>query len=285
MSVTAEELRSALATLRTDAIRGTLDTGRYRMRYFAWGSGPPVVFVHGMADAGEAFAMVMHRLAGRFTCIGYELPDGQTDGSRLVRYTASNYVADLLALLDHLNLAHVAIVGSSFGSTIALAALATVPDRFTHGILQNGFAYRPLSRFHRVLARVARFWPGWFADWPELHGFVMRRIEHATITTSPPEIAAFYLKHSAHTPIAAAALRALAIDRVDLRRDLPQIRIPVLLLCGDCDRLVPRSCWDDLATGLPHATRLELPNCGHYPQYTHPAMMADAIGKFLGDLA
>jgi pimeloyl-ACP methyl ester carboxylesterase len=44
---------------------------------------------------------------------------------------------------------------------------------------------------------------------------------------------------------------------------------------------VPRSCWDNLAAQLPHATRLEFPHCGHYPQYTHPALMADAIGGFL----
>src|SRR3954470_3953059 len=104
MSVTDEELHAALAAFRAEARRGTLDTGRYRMRYFAWGSGPPVVFVHGMADAAQAFVMVMHRLVARFPCIAYELPDGTTDGSRLAPYTPADYVDDLLALTDHLGL-------------------------------------------------------------------------------------------------------------------------------------------------------------------------------------
>jgi len=60
---TAEELRAALTAFRHDAKHGTLDTGRYRMRFFVWGSGPPLVFVHGMADAARAFVMVMHRLS------------------------------------------------------------------------------------------------------------------------------------------------------------------------------------------------------------------------------
>jgi pimeloyl-ACP methyl ester carboxylesterase len=283
MAVTAQELQAALAAYRAHAQPGMLDTGRYRMRYFVWGSGPPVVIIHGMADAGQAFAMVMHRLIGRFTCIAYELPNGLTDGSRLARYTTADYVADLLELLEHLKLDRAAVVGSSFGSMIALAALADQPARFTHGVLQNGFAYRPLNRFQRALARMARFWPGWFADWPELHRFTMRQIEHATITRAPPEVAEIYRWHSAHTPIAACALRALAIDRADLRRHLPTISVPVLLLSGDCDRLVPRSCWDDLAAGLPRATRVELAGCGHYPQYTHPALMAETIGRFLSE--
>ena len=235
---------------------GTLATGRYRMRYFAWGSGPPIVFIHGMADAGQAFAMVMHRLIERFTCIAYELPDGLTDGSRLIRYSHHDYTDDLQALLDHLGIGRTVVVGSSFGSTIALAALAAKPERFTHGVLQNGFAHRPLENWQRALARMGRFWSGWFADWPEIHRFAMRRIEHPTITAAPPAIAKFFRRHGAHTPVAACRLRALTIDRADLRPILPSIRLPVLLLGGDCDRLVPRSCWDDLAAGLPRMTRV-----------------------------
>ena len=227
--------------------------------------------------------MVMHRLVDRFTCVAYELPDGTTDGSALARYTDSDYAADLIALLDHLGFARGAVVGSSFGSLVALSALAAHPDRFTHGVLQNGFARRSLNPFHRQLARSARFWPGWFADWPAIHRRVMRRIERATLSAVPPAVAHLFLHHAGRTPIRAAALRGLAIDRTDLRHVLPAIRLPVLLLTGDQDRLVPRACWEDLARGVPHLRRVEFAACGHYPQYTHPGLMADAIGAFLGE--
>jgi pimeloyl-ACP methyl ester carboxylesterase len=279
-TVTADELIAAFAAFRAEAVAGVLHTGRYRMRYFAWGSGPPVVFVHGMADAARAFVMVMHRLARRFTCVAYELPDGTTDGSRLGRYNHADYTADLLALLGHLGFARAAVVGSSFGSTIALAALAGAPDRFTHGVLQNGFAHRPLSRWQRALARAARFWPGWFADWPEIHRAVMRRVERPTLAVLPPEVADFFLQHGANTPIRAAALRSLAIDRADLRPLLPRIRTPVLLLTGDHDPLVPPACAADLERGLPTVRQVEFTDCGHYPQYSHPGPMADAVREF-----
>ena len=281
MSVTAKELQSALAACRQQSRSGVLETGRYRMRYFSWGTGPPLVFIHGMADVGLAFAMVMHRLCTRFTSIAYELPNGANDGAQLVRYRHSDYTADLVALLDHLKHDRAALVGSSFGSTIALAAMASMPERFTHGVLQNGFAFRPLNRVQRMFAQVARFWPGWFADWPELHRIVMTRIEHASISQAPREIAAFYRASSARDSDRGLPLRALAIDSLDLRQSLSAIRIPTLLLCGDCDHLVPQSCWDDLAASLPFARRIEIAGCGHYPQYTHPAQMAGAIESFL----
>ncbi|MBA4188684.1 MAG: hypothetical protein C0467_11855 [Planctomycetaceae bacterium] len=281
MIATAEEFRSALAAFRAEASLGVLDTGRYRMRYFSWGSGPPVVFIHGMADTARAFLMVMHRITPRFTCVGYELPDGLTDGSRLARYTYANYTADLLALLDHLKFLQAAVVGSSFGSTIALAALAAAPARFTHGVLQNGFAHRPLTRWQRQLARSARFWPGWFADWPEIHRAVMWRVERATLSALPPPVADDFVANGARTPIRASALRSLAIHRTDLRPLLPTIRTPMLLLTGDRDPLVPPSCAAALERGLPSVRRIEFANCGHYPQYTHPVPMAEAIGTFL----
>ena len=215
-----------------------------------------------------------------FTCIAYELPNGANDGAQLVRYRHSDYTADLIALLDHLKHDRAALVGSSFGSTIALAAMASMPERFTHGVLQNGFAFRPLNRVQRMLAQLARFWPGWFADWPELHRIVMTRIEHASICKlrgKSLHLSGIQRQDSDR----GLALRALAIDSLDLRQSLPAIRIPTLLLCGDCDHLVPRSCWNDLAASLPFARRIDIAGCGHYPQYTHPAQMAGAIESFL----
>jgi pimeloyl-ACP methyl ester carboxylesterase len=253
------------------------------MRYFVWGSGPPVVFVHGMADAARAFVMVMHRLVGRYMCIAYELPDGTTDGSALGRYTLASYAADVVALLDHLNLPRAAVVGSSFGSLGVLTALTTHPDRFTQVILQNGFAHRPLNRFQRQLARSARFWPGWFADWPAIHRRVMWYLERPTLSAMSPFVAETFLEHAGRTPIRAAALRALTIHCADLRPCLTTIRMPVLLTTGDQDRLVPRSCWEELERSLPHRRRVEFAGCGHYPQYTHPREMAEAIGAFLGE--
>jgi pimeloyl-ACP methyl ester carboxylesterase len=98
----------------------------------------------------------------------------------------------------------------------------------------------------------------------------------------PPAVAEFYLANGGRTPIRAAALRGLAIDRTDLRPVLPDVRVPVLLVTGDHDPLVSPECTAELARGLPDVRRVEFAGCGHYPQYTHPGQMAEAIGEFLG---
>ncbi len=281
MAVTVEELDRARSAFHASATHNSFNTGRYLLRYYTWGCGPPIVFIHGMADAAQAFIMVECELINRFTCVGYELPDGTTDGSHLNRYKPKDYVADLVALIDHLALGPAKVVGSSFGSTITLAAIAAEPSRFTHAVLQNGFAYRPLNAAQRTLANFARFWPGWFSDWPRIHGYVMRRIERRVLTGMPEPVARLFLKHGSQTPIRASALRSLAIDRTDLRPLLPDIHLPVLLITGDRDALVPQWCWEELERLLPRSQRIEFPGCGHYPQYTHPHEMAQAIARFI----
>ena len=106
---------------RAEARCGEFLTPRYRCRYFVWGNGPPLVFIHGLCDRAVSFVPMMHALRDRFQCVGYELPDGVDDGARIERIRFDNLVADLFALLDQLRIRQAYTFRSSFGSTIALA--------------------------------------------------------------------------------------------------------------------------------------------------------------------
>jgi pimeloyl-ACP methyl ester carboxylesterase len=280
-TVTDSDLQQALAAFRAQARCNVLSGTRYQMRYFCWGSGAPIVFLHGMADLAQAFIMVMNHLVERRTCIAYELPDGTTDGSSLSSYSHADYVADLIELLDHLEFPQAVVLGSSFGSTIALEALARRPERFTHGILQGAFAHRPLSFYQRYLSHVARHWHGWVADWPIIFRRVLLGVERQTFAVLPPLVSRFLLENGGRTPLCAAALRSIMIDRMDLRPLLPAIRAPVLLIGGDSDPLVPKKCELEILENLRNGERVEFSGCGHYPQYSHPISMALAVKNFL----
>src|SRR5207237_7530376 len=104
--------------------------------------------------------MPMARLSEGFRCLAYKMPVGNGDGARLDRHRHADLVSDLFALLDHARLDQACLLGVSFGSTVALAALHAQPKRFPHGILQNGFARRPLAWSETLVASLARWWPG-----------------------------------------------------------------------------------------------------------------------------
>src|SRR5262249_35908625 len=153
-------LAEVLVRFSQQAAQGVCDTGRYRMPYFVWGAGPPLVFVHGIADTSRSFLAPIARLSAHFRCIGYDLPGRPGDGARLWRYRHDDLVAALWALLDHLEIERAYLFGSSFGATVALRAMRAAQGRLPRAIVQAGTAYRPLRRAAFWLSWLGRFLPG-----------------------------------------------------------------------------------------------------------------------------
>jgi pimeloyl-ACP methyl ester carboxylesterase len=222
---------------------------------------------------------VISLLAKGFQCIGYEQPTGRGDAAHLGRYTHSDLVQDLFALLDHLGLRQSYVFGSSFGSTIALAAMRAGPGRIPRTVLAGGFAQRLLAPAERLLARLARLLPGSFRSFPfrELIG----KQALGPLATSRPEYFEFFLRNTGLPPTTALGQRALLLNRIDLRALLPEIRQPVLLICGEHDAVVRRDCEEVLLRGLPNCARVEVPDCGHMAHYTHPEVVAELVRRFL----
>ena len=135
-----------------EAVQGVCDTGRYRMAYYVWGEGPPILFVHGLGDSAPFLRAPLSRLSAHFRCIAYDLPSGHRDRARIVAIHTMTSSRMCGGDFDHLGLRQSYILGSSFGSSIALKAMHAHPERLPRGILQGGFAYRPLRRAEWLLA-------------------------------------------------------------------------------------------------------------------------------------
>jgi pimeloyl-ACP methyl ester carboxylesterase len=273
----------ALSRFAREAHRGVCDTGRYRCPYYVWGTGPPLVLVPGLCNDALSFVLLVGLLSPHFHCIAYDLPTGQGDGARLRAYRHADHVGDLFALLDHLELERAYLFAVSFGSTIALGALAAAPERLPRAVLQGGFACRPLAWAEVALASLARYWPGSLRRVPLL-AEILRHAHHGPFAGQPPEIWDFFLERSRTPPISAVAQRALLLNQLDLRPLLPDIRQPILLICGDRDPLVHKSCERALMSGLPDASRAEITACGHLPIFTHPEVVAELTHRFLAPL-
>lgn len=274
-------LVEALSRWRREARHGQFDTGRYRCRFFAWGAGPPLVFIHGLCDVARSFVPVMEPLRRHFTCVGYDMPDGGPDGARLGATRHHHLVADLFALLDHLGCRTADLFASSFGSTVGFAALATQRSRFRRAVVQGGFAYRPMARWERGLSAFLRYLPGPMGTLPLRDRIHFHPSDLAVFRGRPPEVFRFACENTDAPTKAAVARRGLMLAKLDLRPLLPAIRQPVLMICGDRDPVVPPGCEQPLLAGLPNVERVEFPFCGHYPQYTHAPLMAELMRQFL----
>jgi pimeloyl-ACP methyl ester carboxylesterase len=273
------DLTEARTRFEKETTRGVCPTAHYRMPYYIWGKGAPLVFVHGVADSSDSFLMPISRLSSHFRCIAYNLPSGQGDRARIRGWTHDDLVRDIWTLLDHLGHKQAYFFGSSFGTTIVLAAMAQRPERIPRAVLQGALAHRPLSSRERWLAWLGQFIPGSVGLFRGRER-VLRKINGAEFEGRPEEIWRYFIERTARTLIATLARQALVLDRVDVRPVLPQVKQPVLLVCGDQDTIVPGQYQDVLLAGLPNSRRVTLQGCGHVPSYTHPEAMAEVVRQF-----
>ena len=89
----------------------------------------------------------------------------------------------------------------------------------------------------------------------------------------------FYERAKKPISLEEVQLSLVVIDR--LKPEEVTTAMPVLMIGGDADRIVPQWCEAELERGLADVRRVELSPCGHYPQYTAPARTAEAIRAFL----
>jgi pimeloyl-ACP methyl ester carboxylesterase len=73
----------------------------------------------------------------------------------------------------------------------------------------------------------------------------------------------------------------LASHPLGLDRRLREVHVPVLVITGDDDRIVPTEQSIRLAGELPSAQLVVIPNCGHVPHEECPQVWMEAVTPFL----
>ena len=265
-----------------------------RLHYKTAGSGEPtLVLLHGFAASVHSWREVMGPLAEVGTVIAFDRPGfGLTSRPLPGEWTGENPYsieaqADItVALLDEFGVGRAVLVGNSAGGTVALVTALQRPERVQALVLVDPSVYagggtaswmRPflrtpqMRRLGPLLARAIR-------NRAEDFG---RSAWHDP-SAIPPEFWEGYLK----------PLRARNWDRAlwevtlaggdpGVRERLAEIQSPTLVITGDDDRIVPTDQSVRLASELPGAELVVLPDCGHIPQEECPTPFLEAIRTFL----
>ena len=69
---------------------------------------------------------------------------------------------------------------------------------------------------------------------------------------------------------------------LDQRPSLASLQCPVLVMCGDGDRLTPPDCSQEIAQVVPHAELVWIETCGHMLTMEKPAFVNAALLSWLG---
>jgi len=122
-----------------------------------WAPAPTVLLLHGLAESGEAFRAFVPALSRQARVVRLDLRGygGSTPMPADHPWRFDRLVADVVALIGHLGVARVHLVGGKIGGTIALAVAARHPELVAKLAVLGG----PAS-----LTNMAGRTPGWRAQ-------------------------------------------------------------------------------------------------------------------------
>jgi pimeloyl-ACP methyl ester carboxylesterase len=116
-----------------------LDLSGGRLRVFEAGSGPPIVFVHGLVVNANLWRKVVRRLSADFRCVALDLPLGShTLPMREGADLSPHGLADLIAeAIEALELDQVTLVGNDTGGALCQMVVTRRPQRIGRLVLTS----------------------------------------------------------------------------------------------------------------------------------------------------
>ncbi len=245
-----------------------------RLHYVEIGKGFPLVLVHGFPLNHTIWDPMVPFLQERARVI---LPDLRGHGRSPAPegiYAMSTLAADLAALLDELGLEKVVLAGHSMGGYASLAFAQAYPQRLAGLALVAALpsADTPERREGRyaTVAEVTRDGVNGLAE------KMATQLTHQVNLVEP-------LRHLIQsTPLdgVAGSLKGMA-ERPDLSEFLAGLELPVVLVAGDQDSIVPFERAQAVAGTLRQGRLVKAPGAGHLPMMEAPNIVAGALLQLL----
>jgi CubicO group peptidase (beta-lactamase class C family)/pimeloyl-ACP methyl ester carboxylesterase len=241
----------------------TVDVGGAKIYYEVYGSGPPLLLLHGgLYGYIDEFAGFIPRLSQRYKVIAVATRGHGKSSVGTKEYSYRLFAEDAAAVLRKEADAPAVVVGFSDGARTAYHLAAGHPDAVGRVVA--------LGAGHAVSAK-AREWAEQLS--PDLFARENRAfVERWKKLMPEPERWDEVVKN-----LRAAYLAAPQLDE----RELKGIRCPVLIVGGDRDRY---NAVADLARTkelIPKALLSVIPSCDHVGVITMPHVLADVVWPFL----
>jgi pimeloyl-ACP methyl ester carboxylesterase len=256
-----------------------LDTG---------GDGPVVVWIHGLSANWQSWLLNIPAFMGTYRCVALDLPGFGASAMPRGEVTIMGYAACVDAVCEALGIDSASVVGHSMGGFVGTELALQFPTRVERlvlvsaaGLSQETVRREPVLAVGRLLASGAAHAAAYqdtVVRRPRLRRLALQGIVRYPERLSPALIAKLF--QGAGKPGFLPALDALMT--YSYRDRLSRIEVPVLVVWGEYDMLVPVSDADEYVRLIgPNARRVIFEDTGHAPSFERPTRFDALLAEFL----
>jgi non-heme chloroperoxidase len=254
------------------------------------GAGQPVVLIHGYPLSGRGWdKQVPALLKAGYRVITYDRRGFGQSSQPTTGYDYDTFAADLATLLDYLDLHDAVLVGHSMGTGEVTRYLGTRGSaRVAKGVLvspippfllqtADNIEGVPQSLFDGFVQAAMADAPAWMKGF--LDNFYNFDTLRGTLVSDQAWQASWNL---AVTASATAAVACIPTWATDFRADLPEIDVPILVVQGDADMVLPIDKTGRRLPALIKDARLVVIEGGpHAIPWTHADQVNTALLDFI----
>jgi pimeloyl-ACP methyl ester carboxylesterase len=270
-----------------------LELGGRRVNVIELGSGPPIVFVHGLSGSWQNWLEQLPVFARDHRVVAFDLPGFGASEMPAEEISIAGYARWLDALYDALGIDSAAVVGNSMGGFIGAELAIAFPARVERLVLISAAGLtiehqrddRALAVLKTLDKRLAAY-AGWLATRsdalsrrPRARRMIFGLVAHRP-DLLPAPLVAEQIRGSGK-PGFVPALDALT--SYPIRDRLPEIACPTLIVWGTKDHLVPVRDADEFARLIPDARKVVWPQTGHMAMLERPAAFNRLLAAFLAE--
>lgn len=244
------------------------------------GTGPVIVFSHGLMMDHDMFAPQVEALRDRYRCITWdERGHGETATENPEPFSYYDSADDLAALLDHLGVERAVLAGMSQGGFLSLRCALTHPERVQALVLLDTQAGKEqedkLPMYQQLI--------GTFME-QGLTPMIGNTIAQIILGSDFADVDTWQAKWQKISPANVGNNFQALTSRDDITGRLHEISQPALVVHGDADIAIPLEQGRIMANQLPDADLVIIPGAGHAANLSHPEPVNRALEVFLDKL-
>jgi pimeloyl-ACP methyl ester carboxylesterase len=256
------------------------------------GDGPAVVLVHGLGGQWQNWLENIPRVARERRVVALDLPGFGLSEMPSERISISGYGRCVDALVEHLGLQRVDVVGNSMGGFVASEVAIQFPERVERLALVSAAGISSANASRAPVLTAGRIATAVTAYTAARHQAIARRpvTRHFAlvfVARHPSKLRSDLvwegLMKGTDKPGFDDALRACL--EYDFRDRLPEIRSPTLIVWGQNDSIIPARDAEEFERMIDDSRKVVLEDTGHIPMLERPAAFNDLLLEFLGEAA
>jgi pimeloyl-ACP methyl ester carboxylesterase len=257
------------------------------------GSGPPLVFIHGLSGSWQNFLEQLPVFAREHRVIAFDLPGFGESEMPAQKITIRGYGEWVAALLDELGVGTAAVVGNSMGGFIGIELAIRFPQRVERLVLVSAAGLsieylrneRALSVLNAFDNRLAAY-TGWLATKSDALARRprARQMIFGIVAAHPDRLPGPLVAEQVRGSGKAGFIPALdALTDYPIRNRLGEIACPVLIVWGAKDKLVPARDADEFARLIPNSRKVVWQDTGHVAMLERPEAFNRLLEAFLAE--